>query len=264
MTQHNKEEILLQADGVCRSIGGAPILSDISFTIRNITRPGVAQGQVVSLIGRSGIGKTQLFRLLAGLEAPDSGTIEIDGRPVRAGDMGVVFQNYYLFEWRTVGESLLMAAKQNPALQVSAKDAVKEAAARFGIEDRLQAYPQELSGGQRQRAAILQQLLKGADFLLLDEPFSGLDVCMLERALVLLREVSLSHERKTLIIVSHDIAAAVALSDTVYILGREKGRGATITRSIDLIERDLAWDPAVRHRPEFRETVAEIGACIGE
>ncbi|TCJ18650.1 ABC transporter ATP-binding protein [Flaviaesturariibacter flavus] len=265
MIQHNKEEILLQAEGVCRSIAGTPILSDISFTIRNITRPGVAQGQVVSLIGRSGIGKTQLFRLLAGLQPPDSGSIRIDGRPVQAGDMGVVFQNYYLFEWRTIGTSLVMAARQNPALKSTARDAVAEAAARFGLSDRLQAYPQELSGGQRQRAAILQQLLKGADFLLLDEPFSGLDVYMLEKASALLREVSLSNERKTLIIVSHDISAAVALSDTVYILGRKEGkRGATITSTIDLIERDLAWDPEVRQRAAFRETVAEIGACISE
>jgi ABC-type nitrate/sulfonate/bicarbonate transport system ATPase subunit len=263
MTEHKKEEVLLQAEGVCRSINGVPILSDISFTIRNITRPGVQQGQVVSLIGRSGMGKTQLFRLLAGLESPDSGYINIDDRPVRAGDMGVVFQNYYLFEWRTIRESLQMAARRNSSLGSNAKEAVKAAAAEFGLQDRLDCYPQELSGGQRQRVAILQQLLKGSDFLLLDEPFSGLDVCLLEKVSDLLRQVSLSNERKTLIIVSHDIATAVALSDTVFILGQRPGiSGATITQEIDLIARDLAWDPAVRHCAAFRETVAEIGACI--
>ncbi|RYD91064.1 MAG: ATP-binding cassette domain-containing protein, partial [Sphingobacteriales bacterium] len=143
MTQHSKQEILLQAENVCRSIGGVPILSDISFTIHNITRPGVAQGQVVSLIGRSGMGKTQLFRMLAGLQVPDSGRILLEAkRPVQAGDMGVIFQNYYLFEWRTVRESLQLAARQNPALRSQVKDAIASYAADFGLDDRLDCYPQ--------------------------------------------------------------------------------------------------------------------------
>ncbi|GAB4094326.1 ABC transporter ATP-binding protein [Flaviaesturariibacter terrae] len=264
MQTYQKEEVLLDVQGLERSINGRPILSDINFTIRNITRPGVAQGQVVSLIGRSGIGKTQLFRLLAGLEIPDKGAVLLDGtRPVRAGDMGVIFQNYYLFEWRTLYESLWLAARQNDSLRANAKEAINGYAADFGLADRLQCYPQQLSGGQRQRASILQQLLKGADFLLLDEPFSGLDLCMIEKVSALLRNVSLSHERKTLLIVSHDIAASVALSDTVFVLGQRPGiAGATITHTMDLIDRGLAWEPEIRRLPGFRDTVEEIGACL--
>ena len=89
--------------------------------------------------------------------------------------MGVIFQNYYLFEWRTIHQSLMMAAKQNPGLKGKEKEAVQKWAADFGLTDHLHQYPQQLSGGQRQRASIIQQLLKGSDFLLLDEPFSGLD-----------------------------------------------------------------------------------------
>src|SRR3954468_22659434 len=117
MTAHIKAEVLLKAENVNLSLCGKPILRDINFSIKNIVRPGMQQGQVVSLIGRSGIGKTQLFRILSGLQKPDAGQILVRGytgpsdeeslarykpwtlRPVHAGDMGVIFQNYYQFGW---------------------------------------------------------------------------------------------------------------------------------------------------------------------
>src|SRR5215208_2943835 len=129
--------------------------------------------------------------------------------------MGVIFQNYYLFEWRTVYQSLLLAAKQNVELKGKEKEAIESYTAAFDLKEHLSLYPQQLSGGQRQRASIIQQLLKGSDFLLLDEPFSGLDVCVLDKVVDLLLGVSLSNELKTLIIVSHDISTTVAISDTV-------------------------------------------------
>ena len=105
----------------------------------------------------------------------------------------------------------------------------------------------------------MQQLLKGSDFLLLDEPFSGLDVCVLDKVVDLLLNVSLSDELKTLIIVSHDIATSVAISDTVLIMGNEAGKpGATIKKEIDLIERDLAWKSNIKQEKAFIETVEEI------
>jgi ABC-type nitrate/sulfonate/bicarbonate transport system ATPase subunit len=106
-------------------------------------------------------------------------------------------------------------------------------------------------------------LLKGADFLLLDEPFSGLDVCVLDKVTELLLQVSLSDELKTLIIVSHDIATAAAISDPVFILGKEPGReGSTLVREIDLMERGLAWRADVRQERAFAEVLAEIKACL--
>lgn len=93
-----KKQVLLKAAGVNLFYGDKHILRDINFEVKDIVRPGVNQGQVISLIGRSGIGKTQLFKLLAGLKKPTSGSILLqDNKPVQAGDMGVVFQNYYLF-----------------------------------------------------------------------------------------------------------------------------------------------------------------------
>jgi polar amino acid transport system ATP-binding protein/sulfate transport system ATP-binding protein/NitT/TauT family transport system ATP-binding protein len=222
------------------------------------------QGQVVSLIGRSGIGKTQLFKILSGLQKPSSGAVKINNhQTVKPGDMGVIFQNYYLFEWRTVYQSLLLAAKQNSILKGKEKEMIDHYAHEFAIKDELQKYPQQLSGGQRQRASIIQQLLKGSDFLLLDEPFSGLDVCVLDKVVSLLLQVSTSDELKTLIIVSHDITTSVAISDTVLIMGNEPGKpGATIKKEIDLIERDLAWQRDIKKEKAFIETVEEIKDCL--
>ncbi|HEY8896835.1 MAG TPA: ATP-binding cassette domain-containing protein [Niastella sp.] len=259
MTEHTKAEVVLQVTNVELTYD-RPILRDINFCIRNIVRPGLLQGQVVSLVGRSGIGKTQLFKILSGLQQPTAGLVTIhDNKPVKAGDMGVIFQNYYLFEWRTVHQSLMLAAKKNKALAGKEKQTIDMYAEQFQLTGHLNLYPNQLSGGQRQRVSIMQQLLKGSDFILLDEPFSGLDVCMLDKAVELLLQVSLSDELKTLIIVSHDIETSVAISDTVFILGNEPGKeGATIKKEIDLIERDLAWVKNIKQERRFLETIEEI------
>lgn len=279
MTAYTKKDVLLQARDLELTYGDKCILRDINFCIHDIIRPGLQQGQVVSLIGRSGIGKTQLFRVLSGLQKPSSGSITIhqrkptqhaDGsievyqdRMVAPGDMGVIFQNYYQFGWRTVRQSLMLAARQNKALSGKEEEAINHYTARFDLSDTLHQYPRQLSGGQQQRVSIIQQLLKGADFLLLDEPFSGLDVCVLDKVVMLLQQVSLSDDLKTLIIVSHDIATAVAISDTVFILGKTAERpGSTIVREIDLIERGLAWEKDVRQMKAFADTIQEIKGCL--
>jgi len=269
MTIYSKGETLLQVKDISLTYDNKCILSDINFSIDDIIRPGIQQGQVVSLIGRSGIGKTQLFRILSGLQKPGKGQILVrEGkpwnlRPVHAGDMGVIFQNYYQFGWRTVEQSLKLAAHQNKALAGVESDAILEYAEQFDLSDVLKRYPKQLSGGEQQRVSIIQQLLKGSDFLLLDEPFSGLDVCVLDKVVSLLLKVSLSHEFKTLIIVSHDIATAVAISDTVFILGKKAGQeGSTIVRSLDLMERGLAWQEHVQEEKAFAETIREIKACL--
>jgi ABC-type nitrate/sulfonate/bicarbonate transport system ATPase subunit len=264
MTTFTKEEVVLQAKNINLSYDGKCILRDINFEIKNIIRPGVKQGQVISLIGRSGIGKTQLFKVLSGLQQPTSGEVLIhENKKVKPGDMGVIFQNYYLFEWRTVQASLMLAARENPLLAGKEKEAIAQHAGEFHLAEHLHKYPQQLSGGQRQRASIIQQLLKGSDFLLLDEPFSGLDVLVLDKVVDLLLQVSLSDELKTLIIVSHDIGTSVAISDTVFILGCEKGKeGATIVNEIDLIERELAWEKNIKTKKAFADTIEEIKSSL--
>ena len=252
-----KQEILLEAEDVNLNYGDKIILRDINFEIKNIVRPGVKQGQVISLIGRSGIGKTQLFKMLSGLMKPTSGNILLQNKkPVQAGDMGVVFQNYYLFEWRTIYQSLELALKKNKVFKGDMKAEINKYAEHFDLAEHLNKYPKQLSGGQRQRASIIQQMLNGSDYLLLDEPFSGLDILVLDRVVDLLLDVSLSDELKTLIIVSHDIGTAVAISDTVFVLGCEDGKpGATIKKEIDLMERGLAWKKNIRSEKAFIDTL---------
>lgn len=264
MTDCIKTNVLLEAKSIQFSYADKVILRDINFCIKDIVRPGMQQGQVVSLIGRSGIGKTQLFKILSGLQKPGAGSVTIqNNKVVQPGDMGVIFQNYYLFEWRTVFQSLFLAAKQNQLLKGKEKEMIEKYATDFQLTDELQKYPQQLSGGQRQRVSIIQQLLKGSNFLLLDEPFSGLDICVLDKVTELLLQVSVSDELKTLIIVSHDITTSVAISDTVLIMGNETGKpGATIKKEIDLIERDLAWKKDIKREKAFIETVEEIKDCL--
>ncbi len=260
MLTYTKEATLLKVENVNLSYGDKLILRDINFEIRDIIRPGMKQGQVISLLGRSGIGKTQLFTLLAGLKNPNSGKITLsDGQPVKAGDMGVVFQNYYLFEWRTIKQSLMLSAKKNKVLAGKESDAIAKYADDFDLKDHLNKYPQQLSGGQRQRVSIIQQLLNGSRFLLLDEPFSGLDIIVKEKVVDLFRQVSISDEHLTMVIVSHDIENAVLISDTVFVLGQESNKpGSTIKKEIDLIERGLAWHKECKSKSEFSDTMKEI------
>ena len=266
MIQYTRKETLLKANNVHLDYEGKKILRDISFEIKNISRQDCLQGQVISLIGRSGIGKTQLFRILSGMNRPTSGEIHVnaDQRLVEPGDMGIVPQNYYLFEWRKIQKILEMSVAKNPHVnQKDRKDVIYQYVSDFSLSECLDKYPMQLSGGQRQRVSLIQQLINGSNFILFDEPFSGLDVISIKQVTDVLVKVSLSDEVKTLIIVSHDLSNSLAISDCAYILAKEGTKeGATITNSIDLIERDLAWHPDIKRTVEFQKTVAEIEKLI--
>ena len=181
-------------------------------------------GQVVGLLGPSGIGKTRLFRILAGIDAPDTGQVVIGdpGVPVRRGMVGVVAQNYPLFENRTVLSNMLVAAGQAGLSGSAAAEKAQSYLKRFGLEDRGHLYPSQLSGGQRQRVAIAQQFICSENLLLMDEPFSGLDLMAIERVSRMIAEVAHTAENNTIIVVTHDIVAALAVSDTIWLLGRDR------------------------------------------
>ncbi|HEX8211807.1 MAG TPA: ABC transporter ATP-binding protein [Longimicrobium sp.] len=269
-TQHVYERrgTLLDIQGIRFARGGAAILRDLSVQIRDVVRPGMSQGQIVGLLGPSGVGKTTLFKILAGLVDPDEGTVRIGeaGIPANPGLVGVVTQNYVLFEHRTVLGNLLIAGKQAGMSSADAKTRAMEYLERFGLTAHAEKYPMQLSGGQRQRVAIAQQLLCSEHYLVMDEPFSGLDVIAQEKVQELLIEVSHRHEENTIILVTHDVSAAVAVCDTIWLMGRDREPngaiipGARIVEVIDLIERDLAWHPDIRTRPGFHALVDEIKA----
>ena len=260
--KYSKNELLIDVKDVSIAYDKL-ILRDINFSIHNIVRPEVSQGQVISLIGRSGIGKTQLFKILAGLIQPSTGTVKvgIDQHPVVAGEVGIVAQNYILFNHRSVYDNLRLAMKHASNTQSDAeKDAlIQDYAVKFDLAEHLKKYPMQLSGGQRQRASIIQQVLTGNRFILLDEPFSGLDALMIDRVMDLLVRISTLHELNTLVIVSHDVENSLAISDTAFILAREKDKeGATITETLDLIEMGLAWNPGIRENQNFQHLVSQI------
>lgn len=259
---YKKEEVILKVDNVSLSYD-RPILRDVSFEIHNITRPGVLQGQVVSLIGRSGIGKTQLFKILSGLLKPNAGVVRIDKdlHPVVAGEVGIVPQNYILFNHRTILENLRLGMR-SAVTQINEKDKnnlISEYSERFGLKEHLKKYPMQLSGGQRQRVSIIQQILTGNRFILLDEPFSGLDPIVKDKVLELLVSISTLNEMNTLVIVSHDIENALAISDTAFILAhQDRKEGATITETIDLIEMGFTWTANIKESKKFQELVSQM------
>ncbi|HRC86702.1 MAG TPA: ATP-binding cassette domain-containing protein, partial [Thermoanaerobaculia bacterium] len=165
---------ILQARNVDLTLGGNHILAGVNLTVNDIRRPGRTTGQVVGLLGPSGVGKTRLFRILAGLDAPDSGAVLIGDppKPVERGMVGVVAQSYPLFAHRSVLSNLELAGKLAGLSDGEAKAKAFDYLKRFGIEDRAKLFPIQLSGGQRQRVAIAQQFMSSGHFLLLDEPFS--------------------------------------------------------------------------------------------
>ena len=259
---YEKKDTLLKVENISIKLGGNQILRDVNFEIKDIVRPNSITGQIVGLVGKSGVGKSTLLNILAGLEVPTTGQIlqSKASLPIKPGDMGVVYQNYYLYSWRKIKTILKFTAAKNPAIKPSEiNDAIQGIANDFDLSDHLDKYPAQLSGGQQQRIAIAEQILGGSEFLLLDEPFSGLDMITIDKVIDILIKVSKYDELKTIIIVSHDLPNTIALSDTIYVLAKQHGQeGGTIIKQIDLIERGLAWQSNVKDAPEFRDTIKEI------
>ena len=259
---YKKEEIILQVENVNLSYD-RPILRNVNLSIHNITRTNLQQGQIVSLVGRSGIGKTQLFKILAGLLTPQTGSVKIgtDLHAVKAGEVGVVPQNYILFNHRTIQDNLNLGLRGSAEKHTDNQktELIKEYAHKFGLQEHLKKYPMQLSGGQRQRVSIIQQILTGNRFILLDEPFSGLDPIMKDKVLELLISISTLNELNTLVIISHDIENSLAISDTAFILANQEGHeGSTITETIDLAHLGFAWNPEIKKNKDFIDLVSQM------
>lgn len=260
---------IIEARGINHFIGDKHILRDISFDVRNIKRTGVNQGQIIALLGPSGCGKTQLFKILTGLLTPKEGTITIDGKPVEPGDVGIIAQDYPLFHNRTIAGNLKIAIEHSSdPTNIDTKIAAM--LDRFHMADKADHYPNELSGGQRQRIAIIQQVLCGHNFMMMDEPFSGLDIVMKDEVKESILEISLMDEKNTIIVVSHNITDAASVADQIWIMGHERDEsgaqipGAVIRHKFDLKALGLSWQENVSNHPEFIEFVQQVEMIFRE
>jgi ABC-type nitrate/sulfonate/bicarbonate transport system ATPase subunit len=199
------------------------VLQDVTVT--------AADGEFVTIIGPSGCGKSTLFAILAGLIAPDSGRVLLDGRDVTGsvGNVALMPQKDLLLPWKTVLDNAALGLELRG---VSRKEARREALRwfpRFGLAGFERQYPSILSGGMRQRAAFLRTLLTGRDVLLLDEPFGALDALTRLEMQRWLLDIW-SSVSKTVVLITHDVDEAIYLSDRVYVMTSRPGRIASCLR----------------------------------
>ncbi len=267
------KDIILHAENVSVVYGDRKIIGDINFQERDTVRPEVTQGQIVCFLGRSGRGKSTLFRVLTGLINPTSGRVLIPdmgktaqngqqpAKVVQEGDVGFVDQKYTLFRHKTVYQALFYAMRVTSASPAEKKEKINYYLNEWGLMPVKNQYPNELSGGQRQRTAILEQLLSSCLYMVLDEPFSGLDVGNIRSVKNAFNLISTGNELSTVIFSTHDIELAVELADSIYILGfpdktAESTRYGTIIKNYDLKEMGLAWQNEIT--PDHLSLVNEI------
>jgi NitT/TauT family transport system ATP-binding protein len=204
--------------------------------------------QFVSIVGPSGCGKSTLLKCVAGLTNISSGSIVINGEPVREPplDMAVVFQRDILLDWRRVIDNILLPIdfrKQRSPEWLQKATALLDL---MGIGETDQRYPWELSGGQRQRVAICRALIQDPSLLLMDEPFGALDAMTRDELNLELQRIWI-RTNKTVMFITHGITEAVFLSDKVVVMGTNPGR-IVETLTIDL-PRPRTLD--MRETPEF-------------
>ncbi len=241
-------------------------LKDFTLEIQDIK----GKPQIVSLLGPSGSGKTTALRIIAGLDKPSSGCVFISNgkdqqlRPVRVGDVGVVFQRYPLFEDLNVLHNLIDPAVRSGMSKDKAQDKAARLLDEFDLVKQGLAWPLQLSGGQRQRVAILQQLMLDRHFIILDEPFSGLDPVNIINVIKLISRIANEHTLNTFLIITHDVTSALIISDHLYLLGRERAAsgtpipGSKVMKTYDLIAEGLAYHPDIEDLPRFAEIRKEI------
>ncbi len=251
--QYKTEDTLLYVDKLSVGYNGKMILKDVSFVEHNIVREGIeSTGQVIAFIGRSGRGKSTLFKALTGLIAPTTGQVLItdmtseakdDAKPVSEGDIGFVDQKYTLFRNKTVTQICLYALRKSKLNKLEKQELITKYLSEWGLEEHKDKYSCELSGGQRQRTAIIEQMLSSKHFMILDEPFSGLDVGNIEKVKASFERISNDNEYNTTIFSTHDIKLAVEMADSIYIVGFPEGVTdySTIVKHYDLKAMGLAW-----------------------
>ncbi|MCG8453198.1 MAG: ABC transporter ATP-binding protein [Spirochaetales bacterium] len=194
---------------VKKNYGGKPVLKELSLEIED--------GEFISLIGPSGVGKTTLLRILANIETPDSGEVHFSRTPGKEDPVIMVFQDFALFPHMTVAENVGYGLKMRGVRRKDRQERVEKMLDWFGIADKAPSYPARLSAGQRQRAAIARALVVEPMVLLLDEPFANLDKNLKGETARFIRQTQRSFGITT-VMVTHDQEEAFAVSDRIGVL----------------------------------------------
>lgn len=219
----------------------------------------VGDGEFVALLGPSGCGKSTLMRLLADLDTPSEGTVEVFGKtPTRARedqDYGIAFQQAGLLAWRTVADNIALPLELHGVPKRTRRERVAELAELVGLTDFVGSYPDQLSGGMQQRVAIARSLAERPRLLLMDEPFGALDEMTRERMQSELSRI-VAETGAAVVFVTHSIPEAVFLSDRVVVMSPRPGRiTGVVTTGIG---REVARDEALREAEVFFEKVTEV------
>lgn len=217
---------VLEVKGVSKSFDGEEIIRDISLELK--------EGEIVSLLGVSGGGKTTLFNIIAGLSTPDAGNIYLEGQEItgKPGNISYMLQKDLLLPYRTLVDNVALPLTIRGMKKSEAREKAAGYFEEFGLEGAEKKYPAEISGGMKQRAALLRTYLFSEKVALLDEPFSALD--MLTKASVhewyldVMEKIKLST-----LFITHDIDEAILLSDRIYLL---TGKPGSITKEIVIKE----------------------------
>lgn len=217
---------ILKVEGVSKSFNEEKIIENISLELH--------EGEIVSLLGVSGGGKTTLFNIIAGLSTADEGSVWIDGEEVtgRPGNVSYMLQKDLLLPYKTILDNVALPLTLQGMKKKEAREKAASYFTEFGLEGTERKYPAQLSGGMKQRAALLRTYLFSKKVALLDEPFSALDMmtkqAMHEWYLKVMEKIQLST-----IFITHDIDEAILLSDRIYLL---TGKPGQITKEVVIKE----------------------------
>ena len=247
----------VRATGVSKTFGSRKnqvvALSEVDLTVE--------AGEFVALIGPSGCGKSTLMRLVADLEKPSSGTLEVFGKPASQArtdqDYGIAFQQAGLLPWRTVAGNISLPLELHGASRSERKQRVAELVELVGLSDFAKHRPDQLSGGMQQRVAIARSLAERPRLLLMDEPFGALDEMTRERMQAELARISVE-TGAAVVFVTHSIPEAVFLSDRVVVMSPRPGQ---ITETVQVRLGDHR-DDALREDATFFERVTAVRAAL--
>jgi NitT/TauT family transport system ATP-binding protein len=248
---------LLEVKNICQRYQtgsgdqGPAVLDDVSLQLK--------EGEIVGLLGRSGCGKSSLLRIVSGLVSPASGEVIYQGQPVRGPVEGVamVFQSFALFPWLTVLANVELGLRAKRTSRDEARRRALKAIDLIGLDGFESAFPKELSGGMRQRVGFARALVVHPSILLMDEPFSALDVLTAETLRTDLLDLWVEGRMpiKSILMVTHNIEEAVLMCDRIIVLSSNPGRIAAEIRV-------MLHHPRNRLDPEFRQLVDKIYALM--